>query len=167
MFIIIFQGYGLTESSPVNFVEDTGKNFASIGRNVASCEARLVDVDTKQDVTVPGQTGELWVRGPHVMKGYLNNDTATKETLTHDKWLKTGDIAYFDENSDFYITDRLKELIKVKGFQVKIYYRKNFFFGKWFSICPKYMEIRKADFFLNQLPNYSFLLFIIIIKFIY
>ncbi|XP_011143611.1 4-coumarate--CoA ligase 2 [Harpegnathos saltator] len=112
------QGYGLTESSPVAFTESTLKKFSSIGRNVANCEARLVDVTTQRDVSGPGQTGELWIRGPHVMKGYLNNEVATKETLTEDKWLKTGDIAYYDEDYDFYITDRLKELIKVKGFQV-------------------------------------------------
>ncbi|XP_014486259.1 PREDICTED: probable 4-coumarate--CoA ligase 3 [Dinoponera quadriceps] len=112
------QGYGLTESSPVAFTESTSKKFSSIGRNVASCEARIVDVTTKQDVNGPGKTGELWIRGPHIMKGYLNDETATKETLTEDKWLKTGDIAYYDKEYDFYITDRLKELIKVKGFQV-------------------------------------------------
>ncbi|XP_032691655.1 4-coumarate--CoA ligase 2-like [Odontomachus brunneus] len=112
------QGYGLTESSPVAFLEATSKKFSSIGKNIASCEARLVDITTKQDVSSPGQTGELWIRGPHIMKGYLNDETATKETITEDKWLKTGDIAYYDEDFDFYITDRLKELIKVKGFQV-------------------------------------------------
>lgn len=102
------------------FTENTGTKYASIGKNVANCEARLVDVTTNQDISTPGQTGELWVRGPHVMKGYLNNETATKDTLTEDKWLKTGDLAYFDKDYDFYITDRLKELIKVKGFQVRI-----------------------------------------------
>lgn len=58
------------------------------------------------------------------MKGYLNDEAATKDTLTEDKWLKTGDIAYYDEDLDFYITDRLKELIKVKGFQVREFVKK-------------------------------------------
>jgi len=118
--MIIFQGYGLTESSPVAFVE-VAQKYSSIGNNVPSCEARLVDIETKQDITTPKQTGELWFRGPHVMKGYLKDEAATKETLTEDGWLKTGDVAYFDADFSFFITDRLKELIKVKGFQVRVY----------------------------------------------
>lgn len=99
------------------FIENA-KKFSSIGKNVANCYARLVDITTQQDISTAGQTGELWLKGPHIMKGYLNDEAATKNTLTEDGWLKTGDIAYFDEDFDFYITDRLKELIKVKGFQV-------------------------------------------------
>ncbi|KYN09238.1 PREDICTED: 4-coumarate--CoA ligase 1-like [Trachymyrmex cornetzi] len=110
------QGYGLTETS-VDFIE-TGKKYSSIGQNIASCQVRLVDVTTQKDISTSGQTGELWVKGPHVMKGYLNDEEATKNILTEDGWLKTGDIAYYDKDFDFYITDRLKELIKVKGFQV-------------------------------------------------
>ncbi|XP_067207404.1 uncharacterized protein [Linepithema humile] len=110
------QGYGLTECG-VAFAEN-GKKFSSIGHNIVNCEARLVDVTTQQDVSTSGQTGELWIRGPHIMKGYLDDEAATKATVTKEGWLKTGDIAYFDEDLDFYITDRLKELIKVKGYQV-------------------------------------------------
>ncbi|CAD6239526.1 GSCOCG00008732001-RA-CDS [Cotesia congregata] len=95
----ILQGYGLTESSPVSFLEMSNTKFSSI------------------DVVTPGQTGEIWIKGPHVMKGYFKNEKATEETL-QDGWLKTGDIAYCDEDFAFFITDRLKELIKVKGFQV-------------------------------------------------
>lgn len=112
------QGYGLTETSPVVFFEKSGTKYSSIGENIAGIEARIVDVSTKKDVCTPGQTGEMWIRGPNVMKGYLNNESATKGTFAEDGWLKTGDIAYFDEDFDFFITDRLKELIKVKGFQV-------------------------------------------------
>ncbi|XP_011063256.1 PREDICTED: 4-coumarate--CoA ligase 1-like [Acromyrmex echinatior] len=111
------QGYGLTETSPVSFIGNRRK-YSSIGQNIASCQARLVDVTTQKDISTSGQTGELWIKGPHIMKGYLNDEDATKNTLTEDGWLKTGDIAYYDEDFDFYITDRLKELIKVKGFQV-------------------------------------------------
>ncbi|KAK2582203.1 hypothetical protein KPH14_004556 [Odynerus spinipes] len=114
----MYQGYGLTESAPVAFLETTGRKYASIGKNIRGCEVRLVDQVTKMDVIEPGKTGELWIRGPHIMKGYYNNPDATREILDDDGWLKTGDIAYFDEDLDFYITDRLKELIKVKGFQV-------------------------------------------------
>lgn len=66
----------------------------------------------------PHISGELWVRGPQIMKGYHENEKATNETLTPDGWLRTGDIGHYDDNNEFYITDRLKELIKVKGFQV-------------------------------------------------
>ncbi|XP_018306977.1 4-coumarate--CoA ligase 1 [Mycetomoellerius zeteki] len=111
------QGYGLTETGPVDFIE-CGEKYSSIGHNIASCQVRLVDITTKKDISTNGQTGELWVKGPHIMKGYLNDEDATKNVLTEDGWLKTGDIAYYDEDFDFYITDRLKELIKVKGFQV-------------------------------------------------
>ncbi|CAL1685815.1 unnamed protein product [Lasius platythorax] len=105
------------ETSSVAFCED-GKKFSSIGKVVDGSKARLVNIETQQDIVTPGETGELWIKGPHIMKGYLNNEAATKATLTEDKWLKTGDIAYFDEDNDFFITDRMKELIKVKGFQV-------------------------------------------------
>ncbi|XP_016841715.1 4-coumarate--CoA ligase 1 [Nasonia vitripennis] len=111
------QGYGLTESSPVALFEKSGVKFSSIGKPVCGSEARLVDPITKKDVHSPGQTGELWIRGPHIMKGYLKNQKATEETIV-DGWLLTGDIAYYDDDLDFYITDRLKELIKVKGYQV-------------------------------------------------
>lgn len=103
----------------MSLFEKTGVNFSSIGKPVKGCEVRLVDPITKKDVESFGQTGELWVRGPHVMKGYLDNQKATDETIING-WLLTGDIAYYDEHLDFYITDRLKELIKVKGFQVSI-----------------------------------------------
>ncbi|XP_025986662.2 probable 4-coumarate--CoA ligase 3 isoform X1 [Solenopsis invicta] len=111
------QGYGMTESSPTVCIE-LGQKYSSVGKNIASCQIRLVDIKTQKDITTPGQTGEIWVKGPHIMKGYLNDEEATKNTITDDGWLKTGDVAYFDEDFDFYITDRLKELIKVKGFQV-------------------------------------------------
>lgn len=64
------------------------------------------------------ETGELMVRGPNVMKGYFKNDEATKEMITEDEWLRTGDIGHFDEDGLFYISDRLKELIKVNANQV-------------------------------------------------
>lgn len=111
----------MTECSPVSFLEQSNNKFSSIGHPVNKCEVRLVDPSSGNDVVTPGQTGEIWVRGPHIMKGYLNNEEATRDTI-QDGWLKTGDIAYFDEDSAFFITDRLKELIKVKGFQVNFIY---------------------------------------------
>lgn len=138
----------MTESSPVAFVE-FGTKHSSIGKNVASCQARLVDITTQQDISTAGQTGELWLKGPHIMKGYLNDEVATKNTLTEDGWLKTGDIAYFDEDYDFYITDRLKELIKVKGFQVTISSDKKRAFSLYFN---EYFDIINLIFcnYLNK-----------------
>ncbi|XP_015127346.1 4-coumarate--CoA ligase 1 [Diachasma alloeum] len=111
------QGYGLTECTGVGFLQSSNSKYASIGHPIANSETRLVDPITGQDVQTPGQSGEIWLRGPHVMKGYYQNEKATNEML-QDGWLKTGDIAYFDDEFTFFIVDRLKELIKVKGFQV-------------------------------------------------
>jgi acyl-CoA synthetase (AMP-forming)/AMP-acid ligase II len=88
----------------------------SVGPLIPNTEARVVAVETGEDAA-PGEDGEIWVRGPQVMKGYLNNEAATAATVV-DGWLRTGDIGHADEDAYFYITDRLKELIKYKGFQV-------------------------------------------------
>lgn len=130
----------MTETSPAICLETTGRKPGSIGKNVAGCDVRLVDPITNEDISSPGQTGELWVRGPHVMKGYLNNEAATREIIVENGWLRTGDIAYYDEDFDFFVTDRLKELIKVKGFQVSehktsITYRSC---NTWFSLSVKF-----------------------------
>ncbi|XP_020710124.2 4-coumarate--CoA ligase 1-like isoform X2 [Athalia rosae] len=114
-----FQGYGLTECSPVTFIKAPKENnYAGIGVPISDSEARLVDPETNEDIWIPGRTGELWVRGCHVMKGYHKNEEATERTIAPGGWLKTGDLAYLDDDLDFHIMDRLKELIKVKGFQV-------------------------------------------------
>ena len=113
------QGYGLTETSPVtNVIPDDGEPKAgSVGPLVPSTEAKIVDVETGEEVA-GGERGELWYRGPQIMKGYLNNEEATKATIDGDGFLHTGDIGYVDQDGYFYIVDRLKELIKYKGFQV-------------------------------------------------
>jgi acyl-CoA synthetase (AMP-forming)/AMP-acid ligase II len=66
----------------------------------------------------PGDPGELWLKGPNVFKGYLKNEAATKDAITPDGFFKTGDVGFQDKGHSFYITDRVKELIKYKGFQV-------------------------------------------------
>ena len=72
-----------------------------------------------EETEVPvGETGELWVKGPNVFQGYHNNPGGTKNALTDDGYFKTGDVGYQDKDGNFYITDRVKELIKYKGFQV-------------------------------------------------
>jgi acyl-CoA synthetase (AMP-forming)/AMP-acid ligase II len=119
-FLIMKQGYGLTETSPGTHGHETGKvRNGSIGKLMANMEALLVDPDTGKEVA-PGinNRGELWLRGPNVMKGYWRNEKATKATVDQDGWLHTGDVAVVDEDGYFYIVDRIKELIKVKGLQV-------------------------------------------------
>jgi acyl-CoA synthetase (AMP-forming)/AMP-acid ligase II len=114
----VTQGYGMTELSPVShFCPLDAIKPGTIGPELPGTESRLVDPETGNDVG-PGERGELWVRGPQVMVGYLNNDQATKETITEDGWLRTGDIAVVDSDGYYSIVDRLKELIKYKGFQV-------------------------------------------------
>ncbi len=92
----------------------------AVGELNANCEAMIMSEDGTSEVTArgPKARGELWVRAPNVMKGYWRNPKATAETKTPDGWLKTGDIAYVDEDGKFFIVDRKKELIKVKGNQV-------------------------------------------------
>jgi acyl-CoA synthetase (AMP-forming)/AMP-acid ligase II len=114
----VVQGYGMTELSPVSHCTVEGDfRPGTSGITVGSTEIRLVDPDTGADRGV-GEEGELWVRGPQVMKGYLNNPEATRNTIDDDGWLHTGDIAVIDEHDHVSIVDRVKELIKYKGFQV-------------------------------------------------
>ncbi len=112
------QGYGMTEMAPISHITVAGAvRHGSSGQTVPSTECRIVDPESGADMG-PNHEGELWVRGPQVMQGYLNNPKATAETLTEDGWLKTGDLAEIDDDGFMYIRDRLKELIKYKGFQV-------------------------------------------------
>jgi acyl-CoA synthetase (AMP-forming)/AMP-acid ligase II len=117
----IRQGYGMTEASPgTHLVPDdefTTAPAGSVGRLVPSTEARLVDPETGAE-SAEGEPGELWVRGPQVMAGYLDNPGATTETIVDGAWLRTGDIVRVDADGIFWIVDRLKELIKYKGYQV-------------------------------------------------
>jgi len=114
----VVQGYGMTELSPVTHATPDGQGRpGTIGILVPNTEARVVDPETGIDCEV-GVDGELWIRGPQVMAGYLNNPTATAETVDVDGWLHTGDIGHADPDGYFTIVDRLKELIKYKGFQV-------------------------------------------------
>src|SRR3989338_2331522 len=110
----------MTELSPVSHInpDDLVKD-GSAGVLVPDMEAKIVNVESGElEGLGEKHTGELCVRGPNVMKGYLNNEAATRSTIDADGWLHTGDIAYADEEGYFFIVDRLKELIKYKGFQV-------------------------------------------------
>jgi acyl-CoA synthetase (AMP-forming)/AMP-acid ligase II len=114
----VVQGYGMTELSPVTHstVEGQGRPGTS-GVPISNVECRIVDPESGEDQPA-GQRGELWVRGPMVMKGYLNNEEATAATIDADGWLHTGDVALIDEAGHYSIVDRIKELIKYNGFQV-------------------------------------------------
>lgn len=113
----VIQGYGMTELSPVSHATIPGEGKAgSSGITVSNTECRIVDPEGN-DLPVD-EDGELWIRGPQVMKGYLNNQEATDDTIDPEGWLHTGDVAHFDEDGYIYIVDRIKELIKYKGFQV-------------------------------------------------
>ena len=114
------QGFGMTEASALvagPTFDSANVQRGSSGWLVPNTEARIVDPATGDDLG-PGDTGELWVRGPQVFAGYLNRPEATAATLDSDGWLRTGDVAHIDADGYVFITDRLKELIKVKGYQV-------------------------------------------------
>jgi acyl-CoA synthetase (AMP-forming)/AMP-acid ligase II len=117
---LVIQGYGLTETSPVTHANDEstdGSKHGSIGPALPNTEAKVVDPLSGAEVP-PNERGEVWIRGPQVMRGYLNNPETTAATIDADGWLHTGDIGYADEDGFFFLVDRLKELIKYKGYQV-------------------------------------------------
>ncbi len=115
---IALQGYGMTESSGVISVSALDRQRpGSSGVLIAGTEARIIDPESGRDAE-PGEAGEIWFRGPQAFAGYLNNAEATAETILDDGWVRTGDIGRIDTDGFVYLTDRLKELIKVKGFQV-------------------------------------------------
>jgi acyl-CoA synthetase (AMP-forming)/AMP-acid ligase II len=112
------QGFGMTEASAVISMTYPGRARAgSCGQLLPGTQARVVDPMTRADVG-RGVAGEIWFRGPQAFQGYLNNPQITSRTITPEGWVRTGDVGYFDADGYLFITDRLKELIKVKGFQV-------------------------------------------------
>ena len=114
------QGYGLTETSPVSHcVPDSFPEVVpgSVGPSVPNTDCKIVDVATGQELG-RNQDGEIWIRGPQVMKGYLNNPDATRASIDADGFFHSGDIGHIDDHDEYFIVDRLKELIKYKGFQV-------------------------------------------------
>ncbi|KAM7256553.1 hypothetical protein ACFE04_012294 [Oxalis oulophora] len=116
----LIQGYGMTETTAVGtrgFNTEKYRKYSSVGLLAPNMQAKVVDCQTRSFLP-PGSIGELLLRGPGVMKGYLNNDNATRLALDTDGWLRTGDIVYFDRDGYLYIHDRLKEIIKYKGFQI-------------------------------------------------
>uniref|UniRef100_A0A5B6Z9P0 4-coumarate--CoA ligase n=1 Tax=Davidia involucrata TaxID=16924 RepID=A0A5B6Z9P0_DAVIN len=117
------QGYGMTEAGPVlsmclAFAKEPFEiKSGSCGTVVRNAEMKIVDPDT--GASLPrNQAGEICIRGHQIMKGYLNDPEATESTVDKEGWLHTGDIGYIDDDEELFIVDRLKELIKYKGFQV-------------------------------------------------
>jgi long-subunit acyl-CoA synthetase (AMP-forming) len=116
--IQIGQGYGMTETTAICAVSPPGAmKVGSAGVVAPGNECKVVDLVTGKNLK-PYQQGELCFRGPLIMKGYKNNPQATAECIDSNGWLHTGDIGHYDEDGHIYIVDRLKELIKYKGFQV-------------------------------------------------
>lgn len=119
----VTQGYGLTETSPTSHftsIANYAKNKGTCGQLMPCVEARLVDEegrDVGHEQGPFGEPGEIWLRGPTIMKGYLNNPEATRDAITPEGWFKTGDVGIY-KDGHFFIVDRKKELIKYKGFQV-------------------------------------------------
>jgi acyl-CoA synthetase (AMP-forming)/AMP-acid ligase II len=110
------QSFGMTELAPIALPEEEWRPGA-LGRLVPGVEAVVVDRDSGARLGA-GETGELWLRGPALMAGYLGDEIATKATIDAQGWLHSGDLALFDEDGHLFVVDRLKELIKCRGYQV-------------------------------------------------
>ena len=115
--LVVHEGYGLTESSPVVTTSVNGQHkVGSIGKPLHGVSLRLVD--EHGDDSEEGDAGEIWVKGSNVFVGYYNDNEATDRVLTADGWLRTGDLAVMDDEGDLFLVDRLKDLIIVSGFNV-------------------------------------------------
>ncbi|XP_069685518.1 uncharacterized protein [Periplaneta americana] len=116
--VSFMQGFGMTETTSVGLrSRPYDKNYESVGVPIPNTEVKISHPESGATLAC-GEIGELCMRGPQVMKGYYNRPDATSDTIDSEGWLHTGDIGHYDDKNHFYIVDRLKELIKVKGFQV-------------------------------------------------
>jgi acyl-CoA synthetase (AMP-forming)/AMP-acid ligase II len=115
---LVAQGYGMTETSPTTNTNPLDRiKIESCGPPVADTFEKIVSLETGKELAA-GEVGEVAVRGPQVMKGYWKRPQETKDCLSEDGWLLTGDIGWLDEDGYLYILDRKKEMIKYKGYQV-------------------------------------------------
>jgi acyl-CoA synthetase (AMP-forming)/AMP-acid ligase II len=116
---VVGQGYGMTETTAVGTLPDraTGSVPGSIGRVAPGAQLRIVDPVRGAECGA-GEVGELWMRGPQVMAGYLRRPEATAAMIDAEGWLRSGDLGLVDEDGDVFLVDRLKELIKVSAHQV-------------------------------------------------
>jgi acyl-CoA synthetase (AMP-forming)/AMP-acid ligase II len=113
---VVAQGLGMTEAAPLALPEESVVH-GSVGRLVPGVEALVVDSDSGARVGA-GRTGELWFRGPQVMRGYFGDEAATAATIDAEGWLHSGDLGHFDDAGNLFLVDRWKELIKCRGYQV-------------------------------------------------
>ncbi|VAH68770.1 unnamed protein product [Triticum turgidum subsp. durum] len=115
----LVQGYGATEAGGISLMIDRDEcsRIGSSGRISHNVEAKIVDIVTGEPLSI-GQKGELWVRGPSIMTGYVGDDEANAASFDSEGWLKTGDLCYIDQDGFLFVVDRLKELIKYKAYQV-------------------------------------------------
>ena len=116
--VFLQQAWGLTETSPfATYLESekTAAKLGSCGTAMPFTQVKVVDPATLKEISEPGQTGEFWVSGPNVSKGYWNNPEATRAVFTDDGWFRTGDIGYADEDGYLFIVDRLKDMIITGG----------------------------------------------------
>nr|XP_018670085.2 4-coumarate--CoA ligase 1-like isoform X1 [Ciona intestinalis]XP_026692913.1 4-coumarate--CoA ligase 1-like isoform X2 [Ciona intestinalis] len=109
--------YGLTEAVPVCVTDPILSKSGSVGFLLPNTKMKVVDIDTRKKLG-PRENGELLFKGPQVVKGYYKNPEATKNMFDGEGWLKSGDMGYFDDDGNLYITDRIKDVIKVHGVQV-------------------------------------------------
>jgi len=119
---MVRQGYGMTEAAPATHVVPYDRGFAgntngAVGELLPGMQCKIVATADGSPCGV-GEPGEICLKGPNVMKGYLNRPDANAESFDADGFYRTGDVGYVDEDGMYYIVDRVKELIKVKGFQV-------------------------------------------------
>nr|XP_022329843.1 4-coumarate--CoA ligase 1-like [Crassostrea virginica] len=115
----IRQGYGMSETSPVVMTDPpNNKQYGSIGQPIPATTTKLVDPTSGNDITTPGEEGEIWVKGPQVMRGYIGQPESTRAVITDDDWFKTGDVGYFNQEGSYFVVDRIKDIIKYKGYQI-------------------------------------------------
>jgi long-chain acyl-CoA synthetase len=117
--VVVHEGYGLTEASPIVTTSAIGRREpapGSIGPPLPGIDVRLVDADGTD--VLPGDPGEIWLHGPNVFPGYWRDPEATARALTPDGWLRTGDIAVMDDAGELSLVDRAKDLVIVSGFNV-------------------------------------------------
>lgn len=113
----VINAYGMSELCSVAFYGDNPAP-GSCGKPLGCFQYRIVDVETQEDIYESNVSGELWLRGPGIFKGYYNNEQATEETFAEGRWFKTGDTFYRDENWNFFFVERIKLLLKYKSFQI-------------------------------------------------
>ncbi|CEF70281.1 Acyl-CoA synthetase family member 2, mitochondrial [Strongyloides ratti] len=122
----LLQGYGMTELCVLSHITPLGnvdgkcydKKLGSVGKLLPGFEAKIVDSEMAVEIFEPDMTGELWLKSDAIMVGYLNDEESTNEAIDFKGWLHTGDIVSFDKDGFYYVTGRIKELIKVHGLQV-------------------------------------------------